>query len=515
MKTIPIVDIFAGPGGLGEGFSAYVDDSQSCPFEIILSAEMDPHAHATLRLRSFYRSLIRNQEDTSELYQYCLGQVAYPYNSRTYPLWIKANDEALCLELGSKDGDFKLYENLDTRFFNTDKWVLIGGPPCQAYSVVGRVRNLGNAKYNPSSDKRHFLYQEYLKVLNKYKPAVFIMENVRGMLSCKIEGKYIAFKILNDLANGGDPDCQNNCTGYRIYSIVKPTCYEQGMDISDFDTSDYIVKSEDYGIPQTRHRVILLGVRNDICKKPNLLNFHQPPSVSSMLSDLPKLRSGLTRERDDQAKWHSYVARELWALSKYAQKAGMHIFAEELNETGFLVATKKYNRCAQKKTKLNFSKKISPDLQKWLRGIWPDTCFNHESKSHMISDLRRYSFASVFAKVFNRSPKGESDFSLPGLAPEHENWNSGKFADRFRVQLASLPSTTITSHISKDGHYYIHPDPLQCRSLTVREAARLQTFPDDYFFCGSRTSQYTQVGNAVPPYLAKQIASIVHNLLEG
>ncbi|NCC05266.1 MAG: DNA cytosine methyltransferase [Proteobacteria bacterium] len=167
MKTIPIVDIFAGPGGLGEGFSAYVDDSQSCPFEIIVSAEMDPHAHETLRLRSFYRSLVRNQEQTSELYQYCLKQVAHPYNSKTYPLWIKASNEALCLELGSKDGDFKLYEHLDTRLFNTNKWVLIGGPPCQAYSVVGRVRNLGNEKYNPASDKRHFLYQEYLKVLNK------------------------------------------------------------------------------------------------------------------------------------------------------------------------------------------------------------------------------------------------------------------------------------------------------------------------------------------------------------
>jgi DNA (cytosine-5)-methyltransferase 1 len=141
----------------------------------------------------------------------------------------------------------------------------------------------------------------------------------------------------------------------------------------------------------------------------------------------------------------------------------------------------------------------------------------HETRSHMASDLRRYLYAATFAQETGRSPK-LSDFPT-NLLPDHQNVEEGRngkmFSDRFRVQLADHVSTTVTSHISKDGHYFIHYDPTQCRSLTVREAARLQTFPDNYFFAGPRTEQYHQVGNAVPPKLAQQIAAIVAEVLDS
>jgi DNA (cytosine-5)-methyltransferase 1 len=141
----------------------------------------------------------------------------------------------------------------------------------------------------------------------------------------------------------------------------------------------------------------------------------------------------------------------------------------------------------------------------------------HEARSHMASDLRRYLYAATFAQETGRSPK-LADFPS-NLLPDHQNVEEGRsgkmFSDRFRVQLANHVSTTVTSHISKDGHYFIHYDPVQCRSLTVREAARLQTFPDNYFFAGPRTEQYHQVGNAVPPKLAEQIAEIVAEVLDS
>jgi DNA (cytosine-5)-methyltransferase 1 len=155
------------------------------------------------------------------------------------------------------------------------------------------------------------------------------------------------------------------------------------------------------------------------------------------------------------------------------------------------------------------SNRVPEHLSRWLLDDRLDGILNHEVRGHMEADLRRYAYAAAFAAEHGHSPRGAEEFP-ESLHPEHRNWKSGKFIDRFKVQQWTLPSSTITSHLSKDGHYFIHPDPAQIRSLSVREAARLQTFPDNYFFEGARGAQFRQVGNAVPPWMARQIASVVH-----
>jgi DNA (cytosine-5)-methyltransferase 1 len=197
--------------------------------------------------------------------------------------------------------------------------------------------------------------------------------------------------------------------------------------------------------------------------------------------------------------------------------------AEAAKATGNEAATKVSNRLIELRGQMQSMTHLPPrsstavanvannQLAEWLIDPMLRTLPNHGARGHMPSDLSRYAYAAAFSEIFQRSPKAH-EFPQ-GLAPNHLNWSTGKFADRFRVQCWGSPSTTITSHISKDGHYFIHPDPLQCRSLTVREAARLQTFPDNYFFEGNRTQQFVQVGNAVPPLLANQIARAVHKVL--
>jgi len=143
-----------------------------------------------------------------------------------------------------------------------------------------------------------------------------------------------------------------------------------------------------------------------------------------------------------------------------------------------------------------------------------DGITHHISRAHLVEDLERYLFASSFSQSEKSFPRMRDYERLsPSIMPDHDNAKTGKFEDRFRVQLPDIAATTVTCHISKDGHYFIHYDPEQCRSFTVREAARVQTFPDNYLFCGARTAQFHQVGNAVPPYLAYQIGVIVKDLL--
>lgn len=511
-NPIPVVDLFAGPGGLGEGFSA-LDDGNS--FRILVSAEMEASAHQTLRLRSFYRILKRQGgKSLDSYYRFCNGESELPWDDKSAKAWEEAEKEARRITLGTPEGNQELNTILDNSGLSATKpWVLIGGPPCQAYSLVGRARNRGKSDYCAEDDHRHFLYREYLKIIQRYKPAVFVMENVKGILSSKVGGQQIFHTILRDLADPNLAFGKAPGKGYRIHSLVAPTVYERGMSPDEIDVHDYIIKSEKFGIPQARHRVILLGIREDIKVAPGYLLEKTATSVSDAISAMPSLRSKISKQEDSPEKWAHTVKQHLRELLREATAR------EDLAELADMLRTVEskieshLGYGALRASQLKAASATGSNLEGWCHDKKLRVWLNHEARSHMTTDLRRYLYASAFAAAYGSSPKGHKAFDLSGLRPNHKNWETGKFADRFRVQLGNRPATTVTSHIAKDGHYFIHPDPSQCRSLSVREAARLQTFPDNYFFQGNRTQQFHQVGNAVPPLLAFKIAQMVKPLL--
>lgn len=502
-NDILVIDLFSGPGGLGEGFTSYIDDNKKYPFKIGMSVEKDPHAHMTLTTRAFFR-LAKQQSCLDGYYQYLNGNISrdslFKSHKEIYELASQETLNGPC-ELG-KDND-QIHKRVDDLVKkHKGPKILIGGPPCQAYSLAGRSRNAGNKNYVPEEDHRHFLYKEYLQILSIAQPDVFVMENVRGILTAKVENKLIFPQILDDLQNPSKITRSKDCPSYRIYSLVEKT---NETDNFTPDKLNYLIKSEEFGIPQARHRVILLGVREDIEQIPDILdkNIYPKVSVEEAIGDLPKLRSGLSKEADSSYSWQRVVSRNAEKLSK------LDSIGIDVNETEL----QPYENLKRKETvhKNKSSNQLPDHLRKWILDPELDLVLNHETRGHMESDLLRYSFCALYGEQRGFSPKAEN-FPIE-LAPQHQNWNSGSYNDRFRVQVANKEATTITSHISKDGHYFIHYDPKQCRSLTVREAARLQTFPDNYIFEGNRTNQYTQVGNAVPPFLARQISEIVFSLL--
>lgn len=509
--TYKIIDLFAGPGGLGEGFAAY-EDKDAHKFKIALSAEMETGAHQTLTLRSFFRHIRGEKKALDAYYRFCSMEGA-PHPGELFPLaWQAARSEALQLTLGNPEHNKVLDTLLDRAKLKDDETVLIGGPPCQAYSLVGRSRNMGKVDYVAEEDHRHFLYREYLRILRRSRPAVFVMENVKGILSSRVGGKLVIHDILRDLTDPGLALGQKSGARYTIHSLVSRVKFAPGDDPTKMDANSFIIEAEKYGIPQARHRVILLGVREDLNYDGGwLLQESSKLHVIDAIGDLPPLRSKLSKA-DCDSTWCDTVKNLAHSLECDAAEKEMRSLAlrlgAEASRLGFTLQTGALRYFHPKKS----SSSLNP-YDNWVKDQRLDVWLNHETRSHMQSDLARYFYTAVFGKVHGRTPKGHLDFMLRGLAPDHANWESGKFVDRFRVQLPYAPSTTVTSHIAKDGHYFIHPDPGQCRSLTVREAARLQTFPDNYFFQGTRTQQYHQVGNAVPSLLANKIAHVVHQIL--
>lgn len=509
---IPVVDLFAGPGGLSEGFSAYRGGRY---FQTTLSVEKDESAHKTLLLRSFVRQFQRGRLP-KKYYQYIRGEGitrqelldAFPDKRDV------ANKIAWHATLG-EEPLAAVISRVSEAIGGSSHWVLLGGPPCQAYSTIGRARRTNDVNFE--KDHKHTLYREYLKIVAALRPTVFVMENVKGILSARLGGEKIFPKILSDLRDplkalsdedrAGMPALLEE-TRYAVYSFVRESVDEQFL-----TPEDYLIKSEEYGVPQSRHRVILLGVRMDYDNAPHpvLESIDRPFNVSDVLANMRPLRSRMSQEDLGNAEWKRRVGKCLnhrqLKTKKYADIRDRMVSAvgkidAEWGCGGAFVP----GVC------------MPGELVKWLYDPAIGGAIQHETRGHMDSDFWRYLFASSYAALRNEAPKLEQFPKF--LWPEHKNAKADEtgrvpnFRDRFRVQVWDRPSTTVTAHLRKDGHYFIHPDPSQCRSITVREAARLQTFPDNYFFEGSRGSQFEQIGNAVPPYLAFQLADVISEILD-
>lgn len=498
--SYPIIDLFAGPGGLGEGFSSLIKKNRHV-FKTLASFERDPFAHKTLLLRHFFRTF-EPESPSSDYFRYLSGDIEYSELLSLYPAqWCEANSSALQISLGI-DTHNDVEKIIKKKLNGRKKWVLVGGPPCQAYSLVGRSRRANDPEFE--QDEKHFLYKEYLKIIIDHHPPVFVMENVKGILSAKVDGEPVLQKILRDLSKPkAAVGRKDNGLSYRLFSLTENGAFQE-----DADPSSFIVKAEEYGVPQARHRMFILGIRSDLNIEPEILQKEAAPSVKDVIGTLPKIRSGISKGVDTADRWQALIKKTI--EQSWFKKLGVIdndfaiITKERLN--GHTVFPETRSSTVYRKPK---------KMQSWFIDERMSVLTGHESRSHMESDIKRYLFASTFSLANEISPK-LSDFPKQ-ILPDHKNIEEGRagkmFSDRFRVQLPNRFSTTVTSHISKDGHYFIHYDPVQCRSLTVREAARLQTFPDNYHFEGPRTSQYHQVGNAVPPYLASKIAEIVEDIL--
>lgn len=524
-KSIPIIDLFAGPGGLGEGFSSLYSEKKRL-FEIKLSIEKDENAHRTLQLRAFTRQFLKGNLP-SEYYD-LLREADLSKREKLeiilfemYPKQAEqAKKEAWLCELGKPNYPSKLIDKrIKDELKGETDWLLIGGPPCQAYSMAGRSR-VGGIK---AEDHRVFLYKEYLRIIAVHHPAVFVMENVKGLLSAKVNGEKMFDCILNDLQNPSSVFEKTNSLKYKVYSLSQePESIDCFGNPIYKDNRDFLIQAENFNVPQKRHRVILLGIREDIEVIPNtLIKGLQEVSLKSVIGDLPKLRSGLGRSivssKIIDGKKKRIYKNEIDSDKNWEKK--ISDYRKEIHSWNGFKSNKKFSviKSSSEGIGSEFVKCSTPNdnnpLKKWYQDEKLNGVCNHQTRTHLMEDLKRYLFASTYTEKNKRFPRlKDYEEHSAELLPDHVSAKSGKFADRFRVQMPDCAATTVTSHISKDGHYFIHYDSEQCRSLTVREAARIQTFPDNYLFCGPRTAQYQQVGNAVPPYLAKQIAEIVYEI---
>jgi DNA (cytosine-5)-methyltransferase 1 len=397
-KKLTFIDLFAGCGGLSEGF-------YNCGYKPLAHLEVDERACGTLS-----KQMIR-----------------HGFND------LETKSAVLQGDIKKTSTIIKLKKTINNRIAN----VIVGGPPCQSFSKLGRVRDPNSMKL----DTRNFLYKEYVNILNFIKPEMFIFENVTGILTQKINGNKIFDHITQDLG--------------RYYRL--PT-----------DPKAIILNSVHYGVPQERIRIFIIGVRKDLMLDPQ-----------EIYDGIKKTHYGRFEECDHNLE--KFVSVE-----------------EAISDLPFLLAGEGHSPMPYDYKKPNkYLLKLNKSFQTFV--------FDHIARNHNELDVKRF---RVMAK--NRWNFLQLLENRPDLAHKKRR----VFFNSYKVQWWENPSKTIISHLYKDGNQFIHPDYQQARSLTVREAARLQSFPDDFEFCGPRTEQFKQIGNAVPPLMALSIASSIKKNLE-
>lgn len=405
------IDIFAGAGGLSEGFkrTGYVP---------VTHIEMDKDACHTLKTRLSYHYLKEiNKIDT--YLDYLRGKLQRDELYGHVPSEIIESVLNYEISRNNIQAIFRKINSSLEKLGKNEVDIIVGGPPCQAYSRVGRAAKIS------SDDERNYLYKEYAKLLIEYRPKLFVFENVPGLRT----------------ANNG-----------VYYKNLKKYFRRIG-----YYVEDRILDAADFGVIQKRNRVIFIGWRKDLdFAYPDFEKIENRWAVKYLLNDLPFLRAG-----------------EVIPYIKYRTKTNEYLDKFEIRN-----------------------------------GV--DFVTQNITRPHNKKDLKIYKRAIALWEIKNKRLKNNE---IPESERTQKNITS--FLDRFKVVVPDDLSHTVIAHISKDGHYYIHPDKNQLRSLSVREAARIQSFPDDYFFEGTRTSIFRQVGNAVPPLMAQGIANKIRDLLRA
>lgn len=344
------------------------------------------------------------------------------------------------------------------------------------------------------------------------------MENVPGLLSSKVAGELVISRIVADLQRPlralrpeEMPEDASHL-GYNLSGLTEigaGTTLFPDVEASANDVRSFVVDASDYGVPQARKRVLVVGVRDDYMGRPLHLKRVAPVPVGEAIGDLPKLRSALSREPDSP----DARTRAIEAVRDHAWYSALKPAVQMRVARALVRIAGVGRRTPQESSSPPAQRFAQSELMRWCRDERMGCTCNHAARAHRRDDLWRYLFAACYADVNGLSPhlRDFPDELLPAHASAKTDGDirNVAFGDRFRVQVRTRPASTVVSHIARDGHYYIHYDPDQCRSLTVREAARLQSFPDNYRFGGSRTQQFAQVGNAVPPLLAYQVAGSV------